>query len=89
MKTPFGQIGTKTTRGFTLVEIMVVVLIIGVLSAIAVQNYTRARESSRRVSCVEQLKKIESAKETWAMENQKTNGTVVAWTDLVGPNNYI
>ncbi len=58
-------------KGFTLVEIMIVVLIIGILLAIAVPNFLRARESSRTRSCIANLRQIEAAKEQWAMDNKK------------------
>ena len=63
--------------GFTLVEIMIVVLIIGILMAIAVPNFIRARESSRRSSCIANLKQIDSAKEQWAMDNKAASGAAV------------
>ena len=74
-------------RAFTLIEIMIVVLIIGILMAIAVPNFIKARESSRKSTCVANLKQIDSGKEQWAMENKKDTGAVVAWADLTP--NYI
>lgn len=73
----------RAERGFTLVEIMIVVLIIGILLAIAVPNFVRARESSRTKACVANLKQIDAAKEQWAMDNNKSNGDACAMTDLV------
>jgi len=67
----------KVRHGFTLVEIMIVVLIIGILLAIAVPNFIRARETSRTKSCVANLKQIDAATEQWAMDNKKTNGDTV------------
>jgi prepilin-type N-terminal cleavage/methylation domain-containing protein len=77
----------RAERGFTLVEIMIVVLIIGILLAIAVPNFVRARESSRARACVSNLKQIDAAKEQWAMDNNKSDGATCAMTDLVP--NYI
>lgn len=77
----------RAERGFTLVEIMIVVLIIGILLAIAVPNFVRARESSRAKACVSNLKQIDAAKEQWAMDNNKSNGDACAMGDLVP--NYI
>lgn len=73
----------KRNRAFTLVEIMIVVLIIGILLAIAVPNFIKARESSRTKTCIANLKQIDSAKEQWAMENKKTTGDACAFADLV------
>src|SRR5437016_1174804 len=87
--------GTAYQHAFTLVEIMIVVLIIGILLAIAVPNFIRAREQSRAKSCSANLKQIDSAKQQWAMDNKiaNTNATVptldaTAATGLVGPSLY-
>ena len=73
----------RKSKGFTLVEIMIVVLIIGILLAIAVPNFIKARESSRKQSCIANLKQIDSAKEQCAMELKWDTGHAVVWTDLV------
>jgi prepilin-type N-terminal cleavage/methylation domain-containing protein len=79
----------KARSGFTLVEIMIVVLIIGILLAIAVPNFIRARESSRAKSCVANLGQINAATEQWAMANKKNAGDTVALTTLVGATSFI
>jgi prepilin-type N-terminal cleavage/methylation domain-containing protein len=75
----------KRNKGFTLVEIMIVVLIIGILLAIAVPNFIKARENSRTRTCIANLRQFEAAKEQWAMENKKGSADVPLGTDL-SPN---
>ncbi|HRJ27577.1 MAG TPA: prepilin-type N-terminal cleavage/methylation domain-containing protein [Fimbriimonadaceae bacterium] len=79
----------RKSRGFTLVEIMIVVLIIGILLAIAVPNFIRARESSRAKTCVANLRQIEAAKEQWAMEEKKGATDTPAEADLAGADKYL
>ena len=62
----------RARRGFTLIEIMIVVLIIGVLLSIAVPNFVKTRETARAKSCIENLYKIQGAKEMWAMDHNKS-----------------
>lgn len=70
-------------RAFTLVEIMIVVLIIGVISAIAVPNWIKVRGNARHHSCIANMTKMQEAKEQWAMENKKSSGDAVTSSDLV------
>lgn len=63
----------RNTKGFTLVEIMIVVAIIGLLAAIAVPNFVQARSQTRKNGCVNNLRQIDQAKQTWAIDNNKTD----------------
>ncbi len=64
-------------KGFTLVEIMIVVLIIGLLAAIAIPSFTRARARARVNTCVNNLRLIDSAKEQLAMEGNLAAATAI------------
>lgn len=75
--------------GFTLVEIMIVVAIIGLLAAIAVPNFITAREASQKSTCVANLKQLQGIKNTWAIENKKLGTDIPEKTDLYGPTVYI
>ena len=68
--------------GFTLVEIMIVVAIIGLLAAIAVPAFMKARNNARRAACCNNLRLIEGAKDNYAIDYGGTNGTLLVWDNL-------
>ena len=75
--------------GYSLVEIMIVVAIIALLAAIAIPNFVKARSASQRSACIANLKQIDGAKATWALENKKVDTDVPVDADLFGSTAYI
>jgi prepilin-type N-terminal cleavage/methylation domain-containing protein len=69
-------------QGFTLVEIMIVIAIIGLLAVMALPSYVRARSNSQVSTCVNNLRQIEGAKDVFAIENFKTTGETVTDADV-------
>lgn len=69
-------------RGFTLVEILIVVAVIGLLATIALPAFVRARVTSQKTVCISNLRQIHSGKEQWAMINNKANGAAVVEAEV-------
>jgi len=73
---------TNDRRGFTLVEIMIVVSLVGLLAAMAVPSFLRSRNAALRSTCINNLKQIDSAIQQWATENRKPQTAPVDFSDI-------
>lgn len=77
----------KSKKGFTLVEIMIVVVIIGLLAAMAIPAFQKVRSTSQEKAITNNLRQISSAAQQYFLETGNTSATV--YSDLVGENLYI
>ena len=76
------KIRNSRNAGFTLVEIMIVVAIIGLLAAIAIPNFVRARTTSQTNACINNLRQLDGAVQQWALEQKQAAGATVGLTDI-------
>ena len=76
------KIGKSRKGGFTLVEIMIVVAIIGLLATIAIPNFAKARETTRKNACISNLRNIDGVIQQWALDLKKDSGSPVTYNDI-------
>ena len=68
---------------------MIVVAIIGLLAAIAIPNWIRARVKAQQNTCIATLRQLEAAKQLWGLETRQVATATPTDTDLVGPTLYV
>ncbi len=73
------KINSSSKKGFTLIEIMIVVAIIGLLAAIAIPNFVHARTTAQANACINNLRQIDGAKQEYALETKVAS--TFAFTD--------
>ena len=76
------KIRASRKAGFTLVEIMIVVAIIGLLAAIAIPNFVKARTTSQQNACINNLRQFDGAAQQWALENKQGPSVTVNLTSI-------
>ncbi len=77
---------TRSTKGFTLVEIMIVVVIIGLLAAMAIPAFQKVRQSSQDKAVLNNARQLSAGADQYFLENGVSS---CASTDLVGATNYV
>lgn len=73
----------KGRSAFTIVEILYVVTLVGLLTAMSIPSVHRTRLKSHEFDCLKTQRFIEAAKERFAMEERKSNGYEATWDEIM------
>lgn len=72
----------QSKSGFTLVEMMIVVAIVGMLAGISIPSMMRSRNEAQKNACLSNLREIDGAKQQWGMDNSKGSSETPAESDV-------
>jgi prepilin-type N-terminal cleavage/methylation domain-containing protein len=77
------RIHSSRRGGFTLVEMMIVVAIIGLLAGIAIPNFVKARSTSQSNACINNLRQLDGAVQEFALENNRSASAAVTSANVL------
>lgn len=79
----------RRQAGFSVMELMVVILISCILLTVAVPNFVKARDLSNQRTCIAQLEQIDAAKRQYALDQKKSDTDTILMSDIAGPDKYV
>src|SRR6266850_5362694 len=80
---------TSPASGFTFVETLIVVGLIGLVATVALPNFVAARSDSQKKACISNLRRLDTAKTVWACDARKGDAAVPSDEDLIGLDKYL